>query len=497
MPTQRFDAIGGVGLITDLHPAANEGWSSCRNIIPRNNRITTGKGATKLFDLAIEPRWSTTHRQPDGTQYLIVNNGSSTWAYTSAGVGEDITQDTAGTIPYSNKISFCNLNGVLCYNSLADGPYYWPGPGSPLTPLPGWDFDEWRCHALASYRYYLVAGGMVENRSTTDDYYAHKLRWSTAAADGDIPAEWVADPANEAGDDLLGESNGAIIGMLPIQDSLWIIKEDAIYSMDWVGLPYIMQTRKLRGALNLHTPKETAEYLGSLIAMSGRDLIWFDGAQVRSLVKGKVQEALVDLIGVRTWASAAVLVDPFINYLYVLGRATYIDQYTEALVLDLDNQAWGRMDLNYAFGAVSMPYAAGPSDPEIALIIMLESNEANTEHWASLLDNSASNSLGVPLQFSVERTGIPLEGAEGLAMITEGWVEATGDADTIDVYIGAQWTLDDAMRWDGPHVVTPNRQQHINPRITGRYFGYRLESSSRQNWEAGSLTLRWSPAGER
>ena len=498
MPTQRFDDIGQAGLVTDLHPASTVGWQACQNIVPVNGKIATSKGQTKLFDLAIAPRWSYTHRQPDGTDYLVVCDGVSVWAYTMDGVGEDISPTVAGSPPFSDSISFCSLNTVLVWNSLAAGPYYWPGPGNVLTPLPGWDFDHWRAKTMAAYRYYLVAGGFVEDRTTVPPtYYPHKVIWSTSAADGDIPSEWVASPSNEAGDDLIGETSGEILGTRLVQDSLWIIKTDAVYSMDWIGIPYVMQLRRLRGALNLHSQQETAEYLGSLVAMSGRDLVVFDGAQVQSLVKGKIQQGLEDLIGNQDWASGQVFVDPYINKLYVLGNATFVDQFTEALVLDLNTQAWGRIDLNYAYGMVSIPYAAGPTDPELAEVIVLESDESNTSWWVSVLDDSASNSLGVPLTFRVERYGMPIEGANGLAMVSEAWIEATGQADTLQAYIGAQWELDDVIRWDGPHTVTPNRLTHINPLITGRYFAFRFESAARQNWEVGSMTLRWSPAGER
>jgi hypothetical protein len=499
MPTQRLDNLGGTGLVTDLHPTAQDGWRSCENVIPRNGRISTAPGESKLFDLAIAPRWYTHHRQPDGTDYLVVCNGTSVYAYTMDGTGEDISPTTGGSLPFSEYISFCNLNGVLVWNSAATGPHYWPGPGSPLTELPGWDHDDWRCRTMAAYRYYLVAGGITENVGGpgASVFYGHKVMWSNAAEDGAVPTLWVADPTNEAGDDLLGESLGEILGMTPVQDSLWIIKDDSVYSMDWVGLPFVMQTRRLRGALNLHSIQGTGEYLGSLVALSGRDLVVFDGAQIRSLVKGRVQEALITLIGNQPWRTGAVYLDPYINRLYLLGKATYINQFTEALVLDLDTQAWGRKRLGFIYGMVTIPYAKGPTAPEVTETIVLESNEANTAYWASILDATASSSLGVPYSSSVVRDGIALEGAEGLAMLTEAWVEATGAADTLQAYIGAQWTLDDSIRWDGPHTVTPNRETHINPRITGRYFALRFESANRQNWQIGSTTLRWSPAGER
>jgi hypothetical protein len=411
-----------------------------------------------------------------------VCDGTSVYAIDMAGNAEDITPVAASP---SRFISFCNHNGVLVFNSLAAGPHYWPGPTNVLTPLPGWQAG-WKCEAIASYKYYLIALAMHES----GERYEHKIRWSTSSAEGTIPGVWVPALDNEAGDDLLGETSGEIIGAHLVQDALWILKSDAIYALSHIGLPFVLTTRRLRGVFDIATRGAAVEYKGALILISGKEVYIYDGASVQSLVNGKVRDALTAAFGSFGFDRGKLFLDADNRYLWVLTYPSGAQQHRGALVLELESMTWGHCQLDDSYGLENVVFQTASSEftPEVL------SFHGSAGAWkASVLKGDGT--AGGTNTCWIERISLPALGAPFQAMTTEAWLEAAGSA-TFSISFTSSEVPSGPRKTDGPYTINTAVNSSVHPRITGRYAGYRIETGSTGNWEIDSLILRQEPAGE-
>jgi hypothetical protein len=535
----RIDKLGSVGLNTDVQPfmLPPQSWTKMYNIATRDGEITNVVGNKKLFDLQIPPVYHCAFRTIGGVQLVVVSDGIAVHAYTMDGAMEDITPQ--GTPPTPDVwtggfVSFTNLNGVLVVNSETDGAFYWPGQGNALLPLPGWD-TAWTCREMVAYRYYLVALGMHE----AGENYPHKVRWSSAAAEGDIPTEWVAAASNDAGGDLVGETTGHIVGARLVRDSLFIVKEDAVYDMHYIGGEWVMQLTRLQGATTGTRLQRGFEAIGGALAIfTTTDLAAFDGQAWRSLADMRVRKAMFDGVSTEMWDFSQVFYTPNGQLLAVSFVEGGKQRLTKSLVLNLEEGTWGVRHLqnSYGFDSALVTSAEGlptwdemgpsttydidhhpspawtvpgtwddqtdgtwnkgvyrPSTPDI---LCYESSDDDTAWWVTLLALTSANSDGTPKYCSAERVALPIGGTENYVMVTEVWPELRGDC-PVSITIGGQDVADGVVTWDGPYVVIPGQVVAITPRVTGRYVAVRIESHDYGNWALGALTFNWELAGDR
>jgi hypothetical protein len=527
MPRQRIPGLGTVGLNTDIHPSLlpPETWTRFYNVQTQDGSVRSAIGERKLFDLDIKPLYHTAFVD-NGVPRIIVSDGARVYAYEVAdGTSEDITP---GVLDWTaGRVTFTDLNGVLVVNSVSDGPFYWAGTGTALVALPGWDAN-WRCKEMVAYRYHLVALNMYETVGLVTSHYPHKLKWSNSAEEGAIPTLWVAALSNDAGDDLLGETPGEIVTAVLLRDFLAVVKEDAIYSMTWIGGVYVMQTQRLKGGVGTRNAEGVAEVRNQVVTFTTSDLLAFDGQNAISLVDKKVRRGLANAISPDYWAKSVVFAHPQSSTLYVAGVAPGSDRLTNALAFNWEEGTWSERQLTYGYGfdstlvniAVAIPvwddldttpyWLPGPTwdelldgpwnkgvyNPSVPDVVVYESNLADDAWWVSILALTNTNSDGTPKTCTAERTGIPLEGADGMAMITEVWPEIAG---TIPVrfWVGGQLVDESSPSWDGPYTVTPGQTTSFCPRVTGRFIAIRVESYADGWWSLASLTIHHERAGER
>jgi hypothetical protein len=527
MSRQRLTALGKLGLITDpvVTSTPFDAWTNVNNCYFKNGEVRTVSGEFKLFNFAIRPVHSKTFTINGSVNYLLVSDGLFVHAYTFDGLHEDITP----TVPFTGgHVSFADLNGVLVVNSASSGAFYWQGPTHKLEILPGWD-PAWRCRQLCAYKYYLVALGMTEG---TDSYF-YKVRWSNSAAEGELPVEWLPTAANDAGDDLLGETSGKIVGACLVRDALWIVKEDAVYAMNWIGGQYVMQITRLKGNIGTRLEHGFAEMQGGVVICTTSDLVFFDGNSSKSIVDGRIRKALFNAISEEYWERTRLFVHQPTSTLYVCGvSADSNNNFSFAFTYDWEQDTWGRRKLNNATSLLTalVSYSSGlqwdqlgtpssggsgafkpgmpwdqqnqgswnkgvyqPSTPDL---LVLESNEADTQWWASLGALVNTDSLGRVKYCAAERVGMAIEGADGVVMLTEVWPEVLGYG-TVNFYAGGMDELNSPVRWDGPYQFELGIDNHFCPRVTGRLACIRIESEMDGAWSLAGLTFNWVRAGER
>lgn len=526
MARQRFDSLGKTGLNTDLAPSLLPvtSWETLRNIQCADNSLRSTVGERKLFDVSLEPLYHTTFMDGDKPT-VIICDGSSVLAYQMDGTEEDITpQDELGVAePWlGGRVTFTNLNGVLVVNSESDGPFYWAGTGSVLAPLPGWN-TAWRCRAMCAYRYYLVAVGMIETISYEEYDYKHKVRWSSSAAEGDIPTLWEPALDNDAGDDLLGETPGALVGGVLLRDSLILVKEDDLYSMNWIGGQYVMQVSRLKGGIGTRAMQGFAEMRGAVATMTTTDVLLFDGNQSTSIMAGRVRESFKAAVSPEEWEKCTIFSHVPSTSLYI-GTVPSGQQYIKEVYrydwsldtwstftisdgygfdelltkISTVNAPWDDSDTDWATPKID-PWNTGVYAPSVTDLLIYESDASTTNaptYWVSIRAIAESDSLGNPKFTKALRTGLPLEGVTGLATVTRVWPEIAGTI-PVNLFVGGQMALNEAPKWDGPYALIPGETESVTPRVTGRFICFRLESEDIGWWKLSALTVNHEPAGER
>jgi len=523
---KKINALGALGLNTDVHPTLlpENVWTRMYNAQTADGSLRSVPGERKLFDFAIKPLYHTSFVDM-GIQRLVVSDGAKVRSYNMAGLSEDITPSTGDLS--GGRVTFTDLNGVLVINSYTDGPFFWAGNSSLLEALPGWD-ASWVCREMKAFRYYLVALGMTENGIE----FPHKIRWSTSAEEGAIPNDWTPAITNDAGDDLLGETAGKIVTGIIKRDTLAIIKEDAIYSMSWIGGNNVMQTQRLKGGVGTRIPLGTVEMRGHVVTLTTSDLLSFDGQTSVSLSDKRVREGIFATISPDYWEKSVLFIHYPSSQLFVGGVSSGYDRLSAALVYDWEENTWSQRQLSYGYGfdeaivsfstnrvpwddldeaGSSMggippgkiwdeqrdgPWNRGLYNPSITDILVYESNSLDTEWWVSVVAVGTTDSAGKPKTCSAERVGFPLGGTDELQMVTEVWPEIVGDI-PVTLQFGYQMTDNDSPKWGKKFTVTPGLTRSITPRVTGRYLAYRVESAAEGRWELASMTMNLENAGER
>lgn len=547
MTRERIDNLGAIGLVGEsvnslLPPRA---WNTLRNVLTERGALISAPGERRLFNLSIKPTYHTSYVHTNGLVYLIVSDGLRVRAYSVAdGSSEDISPNPL--VPWlGGFVTFANLNGVLVVNSWSDGLFYLAPPAVPapfaaprigpgggggggavlgvLTPLPGWD-PEWLCREIVAYRYFLVAINMTEGGIK----FPHKLRWSNSAAEGELPTEWVAALTNDAGDDLLGETPGVLVGGRVVRDSLFVVKEDAVYALNWTGGEFVMRTDRAHNSVGTRIQKCFASMRGSLAVFTSNDVLEFDGQNSLSLTLGRDSDSIFSTLSDSEWELSEVYVHEPSNTLWLgLASAGYA-QLSGALIYNWKENTWGHKHLTFGHGFTSAlitltvdtptwdeldttpmvgpgltwdeqrggSWNKGLYQPSVQDVILFESNDTNTAWWASVLALNDSNSDGTAKSCQAVRTGISLEGAPGVVMVREIWPEVVGDI-PVSISVGGMDALGSTPVWDGPYTFDPLSGVSITPRVTGRYIAIKLDSNAIGSWKFGAMTIDWAPAGER
>jgi hypothetical protein len=109
------------------------------------------------------------------------------------------------------------------------------------------------CRSMRAFRTFLVA--LYVQKAGVN--YPRLVKWSTEASTQTTPTSWnETDSTVDAGEYELADTKGDILDGLQLRDAFMIYKEDATYSMQFVGVPFIFSFRQLSptiGAISQRT----------------------------------------------------------------------------------------------------------------------------------------------------------------------------------------------------------------------------------------------------
>jgi len=514
----RINEIGQVGLNTDLNPAdlPPNACTLLQHVLAQDGQLRGGLLKFALATLGCEPLFGASHAQPDGQQWMLYSDGVKVYAQKLQDDPLDITPSEG--LP-SGRVTFASLNTVLFVNHSEGGLFYWDGSGE-LQPAPGWP-ETWKCQFIASLRYSLVALNMKEDGVQLPV----KLRWSTSAEDGAIPAEWVPTLENSAGDDILGESSGGIVGAARAGDRLYVVKEDGTYEMVWVGQPSVFQTRRLSD-IGTSTPRGVTAVRDQLAIMTSNDVLLWSGNAFQSLIDRRVRRLFLEELSTASREQAVLYYHQPTSRLYVgLANSGAGGRLRTALIYHAEENTWSHRILGKAYDfaeirlgldlstatwdaadgtwdAASGVWEANVYRPTFAELVSFEQAAGGGYELALLTDLEvfAPSEAIQPVAGRAQRLGIALGDAQGVADVHDVWLEMSGGNTGVTIRFGGQDTpTGPVTMWSPAFAVNPDVPQHFDPRVSGRYIAWDLAVSpeNRGAWRLGSITIGYEMGGAR
>jgi len=224
----------------DYSATAAENWTA--TIIGGVLVMTNGFDDPQYWALTDGIPLSTTKMQDlNNFPSLTALNG----AITSTSATTDITVDSTADFPItgtftidSEDISYTGVtsttftgisraqNGTTGATHLDDAPV----------------FVNVYCRSMRAFRTFLV--GLYVQKAGVN--FPRLVKWSTEATIQATPTSWnETDSTVDAGEYELADTKGDILDGLQLRDTFMIYKEDATYSMQFVGVPFIFSFRQL------------------------------------------------------------------------------------------------------------------------------------------------------------------------------------------------------------------------------------------------------------
>lgn len=288
--------VGALGLVSrddalseELPPNA---WNVAKNIRFRGVDVEAAKGWEQIGTVG----------DAGGVLDYVVGGLTTWWLYYGdtaiySVVAGYLNNDVTGTSgPYtSGDWSVTNFQGIPVATNGVELPQTQFVAGSiPLETTVFQDLPTWpatdKCKIISTLGNFLVAFDLTEGGTR----YPTKIRWSNAAAPGDLPPDWsVSDPTSLAGEIVIGTGQGQILAVEPMRDSLIVYRENGVGILSYVGGNAVLRYREITnkwGAFGKHCVAQTKTGLHIIVTQD--DIVVFDGQTEKSVARHKVKTLL-------------------------------------------------------------------------------------------------------------------------------------------------------------------------------------------------------------
>lgn len=480
--------IGKTGLNTDVAPTKlpPDAVTGGENFLCTEGSVRAPTMRLKVMDLSIEPRFRFVWTTKDNEDKLVISDGESIMLYDADGTETDITPSTSLTA--GCQVTFADLGTLLIVNSNKDKPWFYDEAATELKPLQGW--GNWKCEVMTSVRYNLVALNMTEDGVKMPQ----KVRWSSSAEEGAIPAVWdPTDLAYDAGDDILGETSGHIIGGAVFRDSLWIGKTDAIYEMRYLGGQFVYSIIRRTGDLGISRPDAICAAKNVLAIVSRDDLYKFDGSTAMSMTDNRIHNLVLELSKDGSFAYEDLTYSPNQDFLFatLAGEGATADK---VLVYSFADDTWNVLTFGDVYG-FDLAQITADTDPELICYRKNVDGGYQVEQFSSVYDPDLEAEY-LFVDGSVERTGIPL----GAPMMVEKVLPVLRGTDALQplkISIGVQASQDQEIRWTPEYEIDAKLKRFIPVRKVGRFLCWRVQTRAKKPWYLDALDVRVFPAGDK
>ena len=425
------------------------------------------------------------------------------------------------------------IGGVLVVTNGVDEPQFWElVDGVPATIQKMQNLTNWpavtECKSMRAFRSFLVS----LNITASNVNFPRVVKWSTEAAIQTVPSSWnEADAAVDAGEYELADTKGAILDGLPLRDSFMIYKEDAVYSMTYVGTPFIFSFRQLSPSVGILSKNCVAEFDGGHFLFGNGDIYLNDGQRITSLLPHKMRDHVFALVDGGQIEKSFVVADYGRTEMlacFVSTSSGADNQCDKALIWNWVNNTFSIRDIpnlaHMGYGSVKNelayttwtaaaalpPSPAGPSwsaaigawavSWEDVENVLLFADPVSTKLYR---DGSGNKEDTTDMVSYVERTGLTFTSQNQpdqstVKRIKAIWPKMTiASSDTVNFYIGTQMSTEEAITWSSPITFNPDSQSKVSCRASGKLYGIKIESTGDTSWRLDGLEFELDDAGRR
>ena len=373
--------------------------------------------------------------------------------------------------------------------------------------------------SMRAFRSFLVALNI--NRGGVS--YPRVVKWSTEAGIQDVPSSWNETTSTvDAGEFELADTKGDIQDGLQLRDTFMIYKEDATYSMSFVGTPFIFSFRQLSPTIGAIAKNCVAEFDGGHAIFGKGNFYINDGQRLKPILPQKLKEYVfttLDGAQVNKCFVAADYGRTEILFCFTADGAP-TNEPNKAIVWNYITNTFCIRDLpdvaHMGYGNVGNPTTAttwaatttywntieGPWTMSYDLQdkVLLFADPTNTKLYR---DRSGNREDTTNMSSYVERTGISIDeqgrpDQTSVKHVTSIWPKmSTSSTNTVNVYLGTQMSTQDGVTWGDPVSFSPNTQSKVSVRGTGKLYAVKFESTTDMEWELDGYAIEVKNAGNR
>jgi hypothetical protein len=375
------------------------------------------------------------------------------------------------------------------------------------------------CRSMRGFRSFLVA----LNIKQAGVNFPRVVKWSTEAATQATPLSWNETTSTvDAGEYELADTKGDIMDGMQLRDAFMIYKEDAAYSMTYVGTPFIFSFRQLSPTVGAIATNCIAEFDGGHAIFGKGNFYVNDGQRLKPILPQRLRDyvftsidgAQIDKCFVaadygRTeilfcfTADGAPSVEP--NKAVVWNYIT--NTFTIKDIPDVAHMGYGNvgdpvLPSTWASATTTWATITGPWTMSYALQdkVLLFADPVNTKLYRDRSGNKKDTAL---MTSYVERTGLSLNAQgqpdfTGVKRISAIYPKMSiNGSNSMTVSLGTSMSTEGGYDWKSAVLFNPDTQSKVSIRGTGKFYAVKFESSTDMDWELDGYALEIDNAGNR
>ena len=375
------------------------------------------------------------------------------------------------------------------------------------------------CKSMRAFRSFLIALNITKDGVN----FPRVVKWSTESATQTLPTSWNETTSTvDAGEFELADSKGDILDGLQLRDSFMIYKEDAVYSMTFVGTPFIFSFRQLSPTIGAISKNCVAEFDGGHAIFGKGNFYINDGQRIKPILPMKLKEYVFQSIDGQQTNKCFVTADygrTEILFCFTADGAT-TDQPNKAVVWNYITNTFTIRDIpdlsHIGYGNVGNPVRAttwaattdtwesstGPWTMSYDLQdkVLLFADPGNTKLYR---DNSGNKEDTTFMDSYIERSGLTLNEQGQPDQTTVKRISAIypkmsiSSDNEINVYLGTSMSTEEGITWNAPTTFNPNTQSKVSVRGTGKLYAVKFESTTDMDWELDGYAIDVKNIGVR
>ena len=528
------DNVGQVGIVKDINPwqLPPNVWSDGNNVRAEHGAIVKSPGYAEVMATCPVAPYHILQIKEGGNAYWVigglekiyVHNGTTWTNITRQTTGSDVDYNATAAEGWTSTM----LGGILVMANGYDQPQFWglsagvPSVSTKMDNLTNWAAGAGATHypvSVRAFRSFLVALNITEAGTP----YTRKVKWSTEAATQSVPSSWDETSAVvDAGEYELADTKGPILDGLPLRDTFMIYKDDSVYSMTYVGTPFIFSFRQLSPSVGALAKNCVAEYEGGHFILGRGDIYRNDGQKVESILPHKIRDYLFAYLDADNYEKSFVAADYGRSEMWACfpSADNTSAQCTKAIVWNWVDDSFTIRDIpdlaHIGYGSVDDPNSFGEWDDAVPTWsaalgwwsetwasqenVFVMSSPTNTKIYRN---NSGNKEDTSNMTSFIERTGLIFDAQQQpnsgvVKRIKAIWpkMEVSG-SNTVNVYVGTQMATEGGVTWSSAIPFNPDSQSKVSVRGAGKLYGVKFESTGDFYWRLDGYEIELEDAGRR